>query len=184
MVNMSRTAAALERFDAHRLDFLVAKTNHDAQLAITRDDAIARDDELRAELGVAFALDVREPGIAVAIDMLDRTSTSIDFVRSLVEVWRIETYVAGDRWLCHARPAARNGKTCGHDNRTGGIMFRGDLRCCADCGATKCASDSRAQRAALDASTLASDKRTTIDRRVDEVLGDVNATKKRKRGTR
>jgi hypothetical protein len=45
-------------------------------------------------------------------------------------------------WKCHAKPAALGGKTCGHENITGGMGFRG-LMCCDGCGATKKASDDR-----------------------------------------
>lgn len=50
-----------------------------------------------------------------------------------------------DPWECHARPAALNGKTCGHQNTMGGVLYAG-LVCCAGCGATKAASDARSEK--------------------------------------
>jgi hypothetical protein len=48
-------------------------------------------------------------------------------------------------WTCHAKPARLGGKTCGHQNTTGGSSFR-NLVCCDGCGATKIASDDRLAR--------------------------------------
>lgn len=50
-----------------------------------------------------------------------------------------------EAWACHAKPAALGGKTCGHVNETGGITYAGRV-CCAECGATKVASDARSER--------------------------------------
>lgn len=49
------------------------------------------------------------------------------------------------KWRCYARPAALNGKTCGHENEHG-IISRDDLLCCKKCGCTKIASDLRMRR--------------------------------------
>lgn len=49
-------------------------------------------------------------------------------------------------WTCWAKPAALAGRTCGHENKTGGVRYAG-LVCCESCGATKIASDARAPKA-------------------------------------
>jgi len=46
------------------------------------------------------------------------------------------------KWKCYAKPAALDGKVCGHQNETGIRGARGTL-CCEGCGATIYASEDR-----------------------------------------
>lgn len=51
-------------------------------------------------------------------------------------------------WKCYAKPAALNGQTCGHENKTGTKkrFMENQLICCEKCGCTKIASDARKER--------------------------------------
>jgi hypothetical protein len=64
------------------------------------------------------------------------------------------------KWKCYAKPAWRDGKTCGHENDKG-IRGPNGLLCCEDCGCTKLASDLR---------------RKETEKHADEVVSEVQGT--------